>query len=158
MLDPVPLAPSEELCLSFINALQVKDASLNLRTIGEFVWEIPRYLGSSEPLDNAIACVLASFDQLALDANHAQALNRRLYGRTLQSLRSALVEPGSWRSTGTLAATVMMHRIEVTSRAISTGSTRGETLFMLMMTSNATHVRPCLFLSPTPTFKSTPPD
>lgn len=111
----MPLAPSEILCLSFIDSLQLKDPSFNLRTLGEFLWEVPKYLGNSKPLDDVIACLLAAQKQLARDANHEQTINRRLYGRALQSLQAALAAPESCCSSDTLAATAMMHRIEVSS-------------------------------------------
>ncbi|KAL6884422.1 hypothetical protein GGI43DRAFT_419535 [Trichoderma evansii] len=111
--DPVPLAPSEQLCLSFIDSLQLKNFSYSLRVLGEFVWEVPRYLGSSKALDGAITCVLASQKQLLLNGNDSRlTINAQLYNRALLSLRTALAGPHSCCSSDTLAATVMMHRIE----------------------------------------------
>lgn len=114
--DSVPLAPSEQLCLTFIDSLQLKDFSYNLRVLGEFVWEVPRYLGSSKALDGAITCVLASQKQLLINGNGSRlTINAQLYNRALLSLRTALAGPHSCCSSDTLAATVMMHRIEVST-------------------------------------------
>ncbi|KAH8124961.1 hypothetical protein ACSS6W_005203 [Trichoderma asperelloides] len=112
MHDSMPLSPSEQLCLTFIDSLQVTNFSYSLRVLGEFVWEVPRYLGNSKALDGAITCVLASQKQLLLNGDDGLTINAQLYNRALLSLRAALAGPRSCCSSDTLAATVMMHRIE----------------------------------------------
>lgn len=113
MHDSVPLSPSEQLCLTFIDSLQLNNFSYSLRVLEEFVWEVPRYLGNSKALDGAITCVLASQKQLLLNGDDGLTINAQLYNRALLSLRTALAGPHSCCSSDTLAATVMMHRIEV---------------------------------------------
>lgn len=111
--DSMPLTQSEKLCFAFISSLELKNRSYNLSVMGEFVWHMPQHLGKSNALDSVTACLLAAHKKLLRGGNQSGMINPDMYSSALRSVRKALVDPQSWRSTNTLCATVLLHRLEV---------------------------------------------
>jgi hypothetical protein len=117
MSDAMPLSDTEQLCLSFINTLQTKQPAHRLRAIGEFAWEVPKVLGNSTALDCATSCLVAS--QMKLLQRSGKSLleiDTRTYTKAIQNLNTALLDAETWNSASTLAATLILHRLDVSCR------------------------------------------
>jgi hypothetical protein len=113
LLAPMTLTPSEQLSYEFINCLHIQDPSYSLKIIGAFVWQIPERSGSSAALDDVTACMLASHAAIVRGSSPSLRINPILYTRALWSVRQALDDQSEWKSSNTLCAVLLLHRIEV---------------------------------------------
>jgi hypothetical protein len=132
--DTMPLSGTEQLCLSLIDTLQTQQPWHRLAAIGEFAWEVPKVLGSSPALDCATSCLLSSqLKLLQQGATSMLEIDPVLYCKAVMNLNAALLGAESWKSAGTLAATLILQRLDV-----STGSTYPHTrMYRRLLTLHA---------------------
>ena len=113
LLAPMTLTPSEQLSYEFINCLHIQYPSYSLEIIGAFAWKIPERFGSSAALDDVAACMLASHAAIVRGSSPSLRINPILYARALRSVRRAIDDQSEWKSSNTLCAVLLLHRIEV---------------------------------------------
>ena len=113
LLTPMTLTPSEQLAYEFINSLHIQCPSYSLKIIGAFVWQIPERFGSSAALDDVAACMLASHAAIVRGSGPSSRINSMLYARALRSVHQAINDQKEWKSSNTLCAVLLLHRIEV---------------------------------------------
>lgn len=109
----VPPSPSEQLRSAFINALKIENPAYSLLTLGEFTRDIPRVVGQGHAVDSVVASLLRSHDRLLRGGDPSSRIDPGLYVRALSNMQSQLNDPGKWRSSSTLCAAILLHRMEV---------------------------------------------
>lgn len=113
--NPISLTETERLSYSLFDSIEAENPSLCLNNIGSFVSQIPQRLGTNTALDDATTCLLSSYSALFKSPVAHRKIDPKLYGRALRSLQKALEDPEQCRSTTTLCATILLHRLEVSS-------------------------------------------
>ncbi|RFU23899.1 hypothetical protein B7463_g12441, partial [Scytalidium lignicola] len=108
----IPLAPSERLPFAFIDALKIENPAYSLLTLGEFTRDIPRLVGHGDAVDSVVAALLTSHEHLLRGGDPSSRIDPGLYSRALCNMQRELYDPEKWRSSSTLCATIIMHRIE----------------------------------------------
>ena len=70
-------------------------------------------LSTSRALTNAVDCLLSTWTNLRRGLPPEEMLDLKGYGKALRSLQTALSDPDQRLCTATLAATSILHRVEV---------------------------------------------
>ena len=117
--NPISLTETERLSYSLFDSIQAENPSLCLNVIGSFVSLVPQRLGTNTALDDATTCLLSSYSALLKGPAAQRKIDLTLYGRALHSLQKALEDPQQCRSTTTLCATILLHRLEVSSMRLT---------------------------------------
>jgi hypothetical protein len=94
--NPVPAAgPSSDktlLAANLVYIIELRDPACDISTYGWFVQDLPRRIGSNEPLDAAITAFISGFGTLQdKTKSKVDALDR--YGFALKALRKTMQNP-----------------------------------------------------------------
>jgi hypothetical protein len=99
--NPAPSAgPGNDKTLiagSLVHIIELKDPAYDIATYGWFVQDLPRRIGSSKPLDAAIAAFVAGFSTLQdKTKSKVDALDRYVFA--LKTLRKSMQSPARGNS------------------------------------------------------------
>jgi hypothetical protein len=107
------LSPSERLCSAFVNVLKIENPPYSLLTLGEFTRYVPLLVGHGKAVDSVVASLLSSHERLLRSGDPSSRIDPGLYTRALCNMQRELNDPERWRSSSTLCAAVLLHRMEV---------------------------------------------
>ncbi|KAF2473670.1 uncharacterized protein BDR25DRAFT_340991 [Lindgomyces ingoldianus] len=118
--DP-PLSPTESLQLILIESFGSTQPGLSLACAVECISSIPRRLGHSTPLDDAVTCLIERRSCLARKEYMPSQFQSKLYVRAIRSLRAAIADPVEGYSDNTLCAVILLGQVEVLGGGNSEG-------------------------------------
>lgn len=110
----VTLNATERLRFELVGAFRDGDPGYQFTKLGQrWISELPKRLGSSTALDDACACLAASYQSMVRKNDPSTWTPPARYSKALKSLRTSLQSPKESFSMNTLAASAVLYLVEV---------------------------------------------